>query len=77
MERPVAEIITIGDELLQGQVVNTNAAVIARELGNIGVETAWMTTIGDRAEDIYFALSKAFVRAKVVIVTGGSGSYPR
>jgi nicotinamide-nucleotide amidase len=76
LERPVAEIITIGDELLQGQVVNTNAAVIARELGNIGVETAWMTTIGDQAEDIYFALSKAFVRAKVVIVTGGLGPTP-
>ena len=76
MDRPVAEIITIGDELLQGHIVNTNAAVIARELGNIGIETSWMTTIGDKAEDIYFALSKAFVRAKVIVVTGGLGPTP-
>ena len=76
MTRPVAEIITIGDELLQGQVINTNATIIARELGNIGVETSWITTVGDRAEDIYFSLSKAFVRAKVVVVTGGLGPTP-
>jgi nicotinamide-nucleotide amidase len=76
LDRPVAEIITIGDELLQGKVVNTNATLIARELGNIGIETSWITTVGDRAEDIYFALSKAFVRARVVIVTGGLGPTP-
>lgn len=76
MDRPVAEIITVGDELLHGQVVNTNATVIARELGNIGIETSWITTIGDRAEDIYFALSKAFIRARVVVITGGLGPTP-
>ena len=62
MSRPVAEIITIGDELLLGKIVNTNATLIARELGNIGINTTWITTVGDQAEDIYFALSKAFVR---------------
>jgi len=76
LDRPIAEIITIGDELLQGQVVNTNAAVIARELGNIGIETSWITTVGDRAEDIYFALAKAFVRARVIVITGGLGPTP-
>jgi nicotinamide-nucleotide amidase len=76
LDRPVAEIITIGDELISGKVINTNAAIIARELGNIGVETSWITTLGDRAEDIYFALSKAFVRAKVVVITGGLGPTP-
>ncbi len=76
MSRPLAEIITIGDELLLGKVVNTNATLIARELGNIGINTSWITTVGDQAEDIYFALSKAFVRATVVIVTGGLGLTP-
>ena len=76
MDRPVAEIISIGDELISGKTINTNAAIIARELGNIGVETTWITTVGDRAEDIYFALSKAFVRAKVVLITGGLGPTP-
>lgn len=76
MSRPVAEIITIGDELLIGKVVNTNATLIARELGNMGIETSWITTVGDKAEDIYFALSKAFVRSTVIVMTGGLGPTP-
>lgn len=68
-----AEIITIGDELLRGFVVNTNGPYIAQELASVGWEVGWMTTVGDQEKDIYRALQQAYKRSKLIILTGGLG----
>lgn len=68
-----AEIITIGDEILIGQVVDTNSAYISRELNKIGVQVYQITSIGDDATQILQAFSEAKYRAEVVIITGGLG----
>ena len=68
-----AEIITIGDELLIGQVVNTNQAFIAQRLNEAGVVVGHMTTVGDREDTILEAFRTAMNRHRVVIVTGGLG----
>ncbi|HET6272634.1 MAG TPA: competence/damage-inducible protein A [Bacteroidota bacterium] len=68
-----AEIITIGDELLIGQVINTNQAYIAGRLGTIGVPVHRMTTVGDGLESILDSFREAWKRSGVVIVTGGLG----
>lgn len=68
-----AEIITVGDELLIGQVVDSNSAFIARKLNGIGVSVRQITSIQDDRELIVQALGQAGKRAQVVIVTGGLG----
>jgi len=68
-----AEIITIGDELLIGQVINTNQAYIAGRLSTIGVPVHRMTTVGDGLESILDSFREAWKRSGVVIVTGGLG----
>lgn len=68
-----AEIITIGDELLIGQVINTNQAYIAEKLNAVGVFVERMTTIGDNSRDILEAFTVAWNRCDVVCVTGGLG----
>ncbi len=67
------EIITIGDELLIGQVENTNASWIARTLNDHGIAVARVTTISDQREDILSAIKQAKERAKLIILTGGLG----
>lgn len=67
------ELITIGDELLLGLTIDTNAAWLARELAGIGVRVAWRSTVGDRAQDIAAAVSQALDRTGGVITTGGLG----
>jgi len=69
----VAEIISVGDELLIGQVVNTNAVYIGQRLVEMGLQPRWITTVGDNPGDLRQALEMAFDRAEVVIVTGGLG----
>ncbi len=68
-----AELITIGDELLIGQVVNTNAAYLGRELSAIGIPVARETTVKDDASAIIAAFRHAWKSSDVVIVTGGLG----
>ncbi|MFA6439043.1 MAG: competence/damage-inducible protein A [Bacteriovoracaceae bacterium] len=68
-----AEIITIGDELLIGQIINTNQAYIAEQLNTVGIDCRRMTTVGDNAKDISEAFVTAFRRSHVVCVTGGLG----
>lgn len=68
-----AEIITIGDELLIGQIVNTNQAFIAERLNTIGVAVERMTTVGDERHAILRAFDDAWKRCSIVIVTGGLG----
>lgn len=67
------EIITIGDELLIGQVINSNTAWIAKKLSLAGINICRMTTVGDNEDDILKALTDAKSYAEIVIVTGGLG----
>lgn len=68
-----AEIITIGDELLIGQVVDTNSAWIAEQLNAYGIELYQITSVHDSREHIIAALDEAFHRADIVLTTGGLG----
>ncbi|TVQ08901.1 MAG: competence/damage-inducible protein A [Bacteroidetes bacterium] len=67
------EIITIGDELLIGQVVNTNASWMAEEINGVGWSVRQITSVSDNAEEIRRALEEASLRADVVLMTGGLG----
>jgi nicotinamide-nucleotide amidase len=67
------EVVTIGDELLLGFTVDTNAAHLARELAAIGVEIVRRSTVGDSAEAIASAVGDALERSDGVITTGGLG----
>ncbi len=67
------ELITIGDELLLGFTVDTNAAYLARELASIGIEIVRRTTVGDTAASIATAVREALDRTGAVITTGGLG----
>ena len=67
------EIIVIGDELLIGQVTDTNSGWIARELNHIGWEVTEITTVRDRSREITDALNSSFGRVDVVLMTGGLG----
>lgn len=69
----IAEIITIGDEILIGQIVDTNSAFIGKELNKIGVDVHQISSIRDDRKHILKALSEAENRADIVIVTGGLG----
>ncbi|MFB9863855.1 competence/damage-inducible protein A [Rufibacter immobilis] len=74
MEKEIsAEIITIGDELLYGQVIDTNSAWIGQELGKIGIRVKQITSISDNPDAICEALTQAISRAKVILITGGLG----
>ncbi|MBT8295258.1 MAG: CinA family nicotinamide mononucleotide deamidase-related protein, partial [Gramella sp.] len=68
-----AEIITIGDEILIGQIVDTNSAYIAKELNKIGVSVYQITSIQDERDHILQALKEASERADIIIITGGLG----
>jgi len=67
------ELLTIGDELLLGFTIDTNAAHIARALASLGVEIVRRGTVGDRAEDIASGVREALERSGAVITTGGLG----
>jgi len=68
-----AEIISIGDELLIGQVVNTNASWMASELNKSGIRVVHIATISDQEKAIRKALDDALERADIVLITGGLG----
>lgn len=68
-----AEIVSIGTELLLGEIVDSNAAYIARQLASIGLNLFFKTTVGDNAERIAYVLQQAMVRSDVIITTGGLG----
>ena len=67
------EIISIGDELLNGSTLNTNAKYLAAEIFNMGYHVAHMTTYPDDEEILTAGIEKALSRSKVVITTGGLG----
>ena len=68
-----AEIITIGDELLIGQVVDTNSAWIGQQLNAIGIKVYQITSVSDNEAHILSALKDAQQRAEVILITGGLG----
>jgi competence/damage-inducible protein CinA C-terminal domain len=67
------EIITIGDELLIGQVVDTNSAWMGKELNNVGFEVIRVTSVRDRENEILEAVDAAMKRVDIVLMTGGLG----
>jgi len=69
----LAEIITIGDEILIGQIVDTNSAYISKALNKIGVQVFQITSIQDDRQHILDALKEAQARVDLVLVTGGLG----
>ncbi len=70
---PIAEIITIGTELLLGETVDTNTRYIARALRGLGIDLYRTLTVGDNADRIAEAVQEAVGRAEIVITTGGLG----
>ncbi len=68
-----AEIITIGDEILIGQIIDSNSAFIGKALNKIGVDVYQITSISDTKQHILTALDEAKKRADIIIITGGLG----
>jgi len=68
-----ASICTIGDEILIGQIVDTNSSAIARELQNIGIKVRYMISIADDRQQIVSQLANCLNNTDIVIVTGGLG----
>src|SRR6187549_1765328 len=68
-----AEILTIGDELLYGQIVDTNAQWMSVALSNAGIKVVRKTTVGDQEDEILRAFAEAESRADIVLITGGLG----
>jgi len=73
MKNRYATIITIGDELLIGQVIDTNSAWMAQRLNQIGIDVKKRIAIGDSAEDMWHALDMESKEADVILLTGGLG----
>ncbi|MFN8290569.1 MAG: competence/damage-inducible protein A [Chitinophagaceae bacterium] len=73
MKQINASIITIGDELLIGQTIDTNSAFIAQELNKIGIWVHRRVAVGDVYDDIWDALDQEGSRSDIVIITGGLG----
>lgn len=69
----LAEIITIGDEILIGQIVDTNSAFIAQKLNAIGVRVKQISSVSDDRQHILNALAEAHQRADIILITGGLG----
>jgi len=68
-----AEVVAVGSELLLGQIIDTNSAVIARHLASIGLNLFYKTTVGDNLARVTATLRQALDRSDVVITTGGIG----
>lgn len=68
-----AEILSVGTEILLGDIVNTNAHYLSQELANLGIDVFFQTVVGDNAQRLYDTYKLAFERSDMVIVTGGLG----
>jgi nicotinamide-nucleotide amidase len=69
----LAEILTFGDELCRGEIIDTNSSWLAAELWDLDITCTWMTSCRDVAEDMRQALRQAVTRADVVVCSGGLG----
>ena len=68
-----AELLTIGDELLFGQIVDTNAQWMSVALSNAGIRVIRKTTVGDQEDEMLLAFAEAEKRADIILITGGLG----
>ncbi len=73
MNNITAELLTIGDEILYGQIVDTNSQWMGVELSNVGIKVIRKTTEGDLEDHILSALAEAEKRAEIILITGGLG----
>ncbi|UII29452.1 competence/damage-inducible protein A [Fulvivirga maritima] len=73
MHKTKAEILTIGDEILYGQITDTNSQWMSAELDKVGIKTVRKTTVSDSREDILKSFEEAEARANIVLITGGLG----
>jgi len=73
MKNILAEIVTIGDEILYGQIVDSNSQWMSAELDKVGIKIVRKTTIGDTEEEILNILTEAESRADIILITGGLG----
>jgi nicotinamide-nucleotide amidase len=73
MKNIKAEVITIGDEILFGQITDTNTQFISYELSKIGIKVVRKSSVGDEEQEILQILTEASLRADVIILTGGLG----
>ena len=69
----VAELISVGTEILLGNILNTNAQYLAKKLAGLGIDCYYQTVVGDNATHIKNALDVAFSRGDMIILTGGLG----
>src|SRR6185436_18194980 len=72
MKKVLAELLTIGDEILYGQIVDTNSQWMSVELDKVGIKVIRKTSVGDQEEEILTAL-EAEKRADIILLTGGLG----
>jgi nicotinamide-nucleotide amidase len=73
MKLITAELLTIGDELLYGQIVDTNAQWMSAALSNAGIKVIRKTTVGDQESEILNAFAEAEKRVDIILITGGLG----
>lgn len=73
MKPILAELLTIGDEILYGQIVDTNSQWMGVELSNAGIKVIRKTSVGDQEDEILTAFAEAEKRADIVLITGGLG----
>lgn len=73
MKKVLAELLTIGDEILYGQIVDTNSQWMSVELDKIGIKVVRKTTVGDVESEMLTAFAEAEKRADVILITGGLG----
>ena len=73
VKKILAELLTIGDEILYGQIVDTNSQWMSVELDKVGIKVIRKTTVGDVEEEILTAFAEAEKRADIILITGGLG----
>jgi len=73
MKKILAELLTIGDEILYGQIVDTNSQWMSVELDKVGIKVVHKTTVGDIESEILTAFAEAEQRADIILITGGLG----
>lgn len=73
MKKVLAELLTIGDEILYGQIVDTNSQWMSIELDKLGIKVIRKTTVGDQEDEILTAFAEAEKRADIILITGGLG----
>ena len=73
MKPTYAELLTIGDEILFGQITDTNSQWMSQQLSDIGIKVIRKTSVGDQVNEILNAFAEAEKRADVILITGGLG----